>query len=118
MRDWFITIPRSQAMAFALYTHDNGVLKMTGQCFPLLPTEPKEVTLEFQQDGKWVEADKQPIVYPGWSVHFRVKDWDNTRDVTYRLRLGDVSHFEGKIRKNPIEKDVRHRAIHPHSVYQ
>ena len=106
MREWFRTIPRSQAMAFALYTHDNGVLKISGQCFPLLPTEPKAVTLELQKDGKWVKVDKRSVVYPGWSVHFRVEDWDNTRDVPYRLRLGKVSQFEGMIRKNPTEKDV------------
>lgn len=106
MRDWFISIPRSEAMAFALYTHHNGVLKITGQCFPLLPSEPKEVTLEFQQDGKWVATDKQPVVYPGWSVHFRVKNWDNSRDVPYRLRLGEISHFEGLIRKDPKDKET------------
>ncbi len=106
MREWFRTIPRSQAVAFALYTHDNGVLKISGQCFPLLPTEPKAVTLELQKEGKWVKVDKQSVVYPGWSVHFRVEDWDNTRDVPYRLRLGKVSQFEGLIRKNPTEKDV------------
>jgi hypothetical protein len=105
MRDWFRTIPREQAMAFALYTHDNGELKISGQCFPLLPTEPKSVTLEFKKEGKWVEADTQPVVYPGWSVHFRVKNWDNSHDVPFRLRLGDLSSFDGLVRKDPIGKD-------------
>ena len=41
---WFNSIDRAEAMAFALYTHDHGVLKITGQCFPLLPDEPKVVT--------------------------------------------------------------------------
>ncbi|HKK18561.1 MAG TPA: hypothetical protein VJ952_07750, partial [Opitutales bacterium] len=93
-------------MAFALYTHDHGVLKITGQCFPLLPEEPKSVTLEFKENGKWVQADKQAVRYPGWSVHFRVEDWDNTKSVPYRLRLGDLSSFEGLIRKDPVDKDV------------
>lgn len=106
MREWFRSILRTQAMAFALFTHDNGVLKITGQCFPLLPAEPKAVTLEFNKDAKWVEADKQPVVYPGWSVHFRVENWDNTRDVPYRLRLGELSRFEGMVRKDPVAKDV------------
>ena len=99
MRDWFRTIPRSQAMAFAIYTHDNGVLKITGQCFPLLPTEPKAVTLELQQNGKWVEVDKQSVVYPGWSVHFRVENWDSTVDMPYRvvydLRTGGSAGDDG-----------------------
>lgn len=103
---WFKEIERSKAMAFALYTHDNGVLKITGQCFPLYPDEPKSVVLEFKKKGKWVKAAEQAIVYPGWSVHFRVENWDNSKDVPYRLRLGKLSSFEGLIRKDPVDKDV------------
>ena len=102
---WFNSIDRKNAMAFGLYTHDHGVLKITGQCFPLLPEEPKEVTLEFMKKGKWKKQETLPILYPGWSVHFRIENWDNTQDVPYRLRLGELSSFEGLIRKNPKEKD-------------
>ena len=102
---WFNSIDRKDAMAFGLYTHDHGVLKITGQCFPLLPEEPKEVTLEFMKKGKWKKQETLPILYPGWSVHFRIENWDNSQDVPYRLRLGDLSSFEGLIRKNPKEKD-------------
>ena len=31
---WFQSIDRDQALAFALYTQDHGVLKLTAQCFP------------------------------------------------------------------------------------
>ena len=102
---WFTSIDRRDAMAFALYTHDHGVLKITGQCFPLLPDEPKRVTLEFMEAGTWKVVETLPVVYPGWSVHFRVEEWDNTKDVSYRLRLGDLSSFEGVIRKDPIGQD-------------
>ncbi|NWK57547.1 hypothetical protein HW115_18155 [Verrucomicrobiaceae bacterium N1E253] len=103
---WFRTLPREKAMAFALYTHHEGVLKMTGQCFPLLPKEPKSVVLELKRDGKWQKADEQAVVFPGWSVHFRVENWDATKDVPYRLKLGELSQFEGLIRKDPVDKDV------------
>ena len=102
---WFNSIERKDAMAFGLYTHDHGVLKITGQCFPLLPNEPKKVTLEFFEKGKWIKQQSLPVLYPGWSVHFRVENWDNTRDVPYRLRLGTLSSFEGLIRKNPTDKE-------------
>lgn len=102
---WFQKIERSKAMAFALYTHDNGVLKITGQCFPLYPKEPKSVVLEFKVDGKWKKADEQAILYPGWSVHFRVENWDSSKNVPYRLRLGELSSFEGLIRRNPVGKE-------------
>lgn len=103
--NWFKSIDRKRAMAFALYTHNDGVLKITGQCFPLYPDEPKSVVLEFMEDGKWKKADEQAIIYPGWSVHFRVVNWDSSRSVRYRLRLGELSSFEGLIRKDPTDKN-------------
>ena len=106
MRQWFISRPRNKALAFALYTHDHGVLKLTGQCFPLMPDEPKTAVLEFKKNGKWQIAQKQAVQYPGWSLHFRIENWDNTKNVPYRVRLGDLSTFEGLIRRDPVDKDT------------
>lgn len=78
MRAWIRNRPRDQVLAFALYTHDHGVLKLTAQCFPLMPYEPKTATLELQRDGQWQIAQEQNVVYPGWSIHFRIENWDNT----------------------------------------
>jgi len=103
---WFNERAREKALAFALYAHDNDVLKITAQCFPLLPEEPKAVTLEFLRNGQWVAVDTQPVLYPGWDCHFRIEDWDNRIDVPYRLSLGELSTFEGLIRKDPVDKDV------------
>ena len=41
-----LLVPRDQVMAFALYTHDHGVLKLSAQLYPLKPDEPRTVTLE------------------------------------------------------------------------
>lgn len=103
---WLKTRPRDKTLAFAIYTHHGGTLKLSAQCFPLLPEEPKTVVLEFKKEGKWVRADEQPLLYPGWDTHFRIENWDNTRDVPYRVRLGDLSSFEGIIRKDPADQDV------------
>lgn len=72
-------VPRNEVVAFAIYTHDRGVLKMTAQLFPLMPDEEREVRLEFEKDGKWEEAAKTGIVFPGWSAHFRISDWPMPR---------------------------------------
>jgi len=101
----FVRVSRDQVVAFALYTHDAGVLKMTAQLFPLRPGEPREVRLEFKQGRQWREVAKAPVIYPGWSAHFRIPAWDNTRDVPYRVRHGDSAMFEGLIRKDPRHKD-------------
>lgn len=100
-----MNVPRKEVVAFALYTHDHGVLKITGQLFPLKPEEPREVRLEFQREGKWAEAATTQVVYPGWSVHFRVENWDATQNVPYRVCHGEEAKFEGLIRRDPIDKD-------------
>ena len=104
--DFILQRPRDKVLAFALYTHDHGVLKITAQSFPLMPNEPQTVMLEFHKNGQWVKASEAPIQYPGWSAHFRIEAWDNTKDIPYRLKLGKLSSYEGLIRKDPIDKDV------------
>lgn len=100
-----LNVPRDQVVAFALYTHDHGVLKMTAQLFPLRPNEPREVRLELQQaDGSWREVARQPVIELGWSAHFRIEHWDNTRDVAYRVRHGERAEFRGRIRRDPIDQ--------------
>ncbi len=102
----FVRVPRDQVVGFALYTHEAGVLKISAQLYPLRPDEPREVRLEFQRDDRWQEAAKAPVVYPGWSAHFRIEPWDGSQDVPYRVRHGDRAAFEGLIRKDPKDKDT------------
>ena len=99
-------VPRDQVVAFALYTHDHGVLKMTAQLYPLKPGEEREARLEFPRDGKWTEAVKTPVLFPGWSAHFRIDNWDATKDVPYRVRHGQKAMFEGVVRRDPTDKDA------------
>jgi hypothetical protein len=102
-----LDVPRDQVAAFAVYTHDHGVLKLTAQFFPLKPDEARLARLEFKQDdGTWKEVARQEILELGWSAHFRIEPWDNTRDVVYRVRHGLQARFEGRIRKDPTDKEV------------
>jgi hypothetical protein len=98
-------VPREEVVAFALYLHDAGVLKLTAQLYPLRPEESREARLELQRDGQWMEIARVPVLYPGWSAHFRVEKWDATKDVPYRVRHGEKAIFEGLIRRDPIDKD-------------
>ena len=99
-------VPRDQVVAFALYTHQGGILKLSAQLFPLKPGEPREVRLELNRGGEWKEVARAEVHELGWSAHFRLKDWDNTKDVPYRVRHGAEALFEGLVRHDPIEKDV------------
>ncbi|MFT5108514.1 MAG: hypothetical protein ACI9UA_004158 [Pseudoalteromonas tetraodonis] len=99
-------VPRNEVVAFAVYTHQGGTLKMSAQLFPLKPGEPREARLELNRGGEWKEVAKQEVIELGWSAHFRIENWDNTRDVPYRVLHGKDAMFEGLIRHDPIEKDV------------
>lgn len=102
-----LDVPRNEVAAFAVYAHHAGTLKLTAQFFPLKPDEAKIARLEFQQvDGTWKQVAEEKILQLGWSAHFRFDNWDNTRDVMYRVRHGKEASFEGKIRKDPIDKEV------------
>lgn len=101
----FVRVPRDQVVAFALYTHDRGVLKMSAQLFPLKPGEAREVRLELLRDGQWREVARADVIYPGWSAHFRVEPWDASVSVPYRVRHGEAAVFEGLIRRDPSDKD-------------
>jgi len=98
-------VARDQVIAFALYTHDAGVLKLSAQLYPLKPDEPMDVRLEFKRDGKWQEAAKEPVLFPGWSAHFRIEGWDASQNVPYRVRHGEKAQFEGLIRRDPTDKE-------------
>ena len=100
-----LNVPRNEVVAFAVYTHDAGVLKLSAQLFPLMPDEARLVRLEFKEGGEWKEAGKSEVIYPGWSAHFRLEGWDGTQDVPYRVRHGAEAMFEGLIRHDPVEKD-------------
>ena len=100
-----LDVPREEVVAFALYTQDRGVLKMTAQLYPLKPGEELTARLEVQRDGQWKEIAKTPVVLPGWSAHFRIEQWDASQDVPYRVRHGEKAMFDGLIRRDPIDKE-------------
>lgn len=100
-----LDVPRDRTVAFGLYTVANGTLKLSAQLYPLYPDETRRVRLEIDRGGEWEQAAVAEVIEPGWSATFRVADWDDTRDVRYRIRHGESAHYEGLIRKDPIEKD-------------
>lgn len=99
-----VDVPREQVICFGIYTTQHKVMKMTAQLFPLYPKETREVRLELKRNGRWVEVAKSTANDIGWSALFRLEQWDETKDVSYRLRHGENAVFEGLIRKQPAKK--------------
>ena len=100
-----VDVPRDQVICFGIYTTQNKVLKMSAQLFPLYPSETREVRLEFKKNGNWIEVSKTKVNDIGWSALFRIENWDESKDVNYRLRHGEKAIFEGLIRKQPKNKN-------------
>jgi hypothetical protein len=98
-------VERKDVIAFGIYTVSNNTLKLSAQLFPLYPDEPREVKLEVREGDAWKEVQTQKVNDIGWSVLFRVDNWDSSKDVPYRLRHGKEASFEGLIRRDPLEKD-------------
>ncbi|MGB6151323.1 MAG: hypothetical protein WBG48_04970 [Pricia sp.] len=100
-----LKVDRDSIVAFGIYTVANKTLKLSAQLYPLYPNETREVRLEVENDGTWEEVRKENINDLGWSALFRVENWDDSRDVRYRIRHGEKASFEGLIRKNPKNKE-------------
>ena len=99
-----LKVPRDQVVAFGIYTLHNRVLKLSAQLYPLYPKETREVRLEIEKDGSWTEVARQNINDIGWSATFRITEWDDGKNIKYRLRHGENAVFEGLIRANPRDK--------------
>lgn len=99
-----LKVDRDSVVAFGIYTVSNNILKLTAQLYPLYPEESREVTLSIEENGGWKEIQKQKVNDLGWSALFRVRNWDMSRDMPYRISHGENAFFEGLIRKDPVDK--------------
>lgn len=98
-------VAKKDVICFALYTVHDKTLKLTAQLYPLSGSDAKAARLEIEKDGQWTEVAKSDVIEAGWTVPFRVENWDDSKTVKYRVAHGTEAFYEGTIRKNPIDKD-------------
>ena len=115
---FLLDVPRSEVIAFAVYTvtvkpaePQDAILKLSTQLFPLRPGEPGDVRLEVDRGDGWQEIAKAAVHYPGWDATFRVDHWDATQTVPYRVRHGQEATFTGTIRPDPADKSAINVAV-------
>jgi len=97
-------VPRDQVIAFGIYTTSNNTLKLSAQLFPLYPEESRKVKLAFYQNNIWKVVETEQVNEIGWSVLFRIENFDMSKDIRYKIMHGETAYFEGLIRKDPINK--------------
>lgn len=109
-------VAESERIGFALYTVNNNILKMTVQFYPLKDGESRTAFLQIEEEGQWTDIAEAVITEDDygneagdktWTAHFRVEDWNMTRDRAYRVSaLDGKALYEGRIRRDPVEKDT------------
>ncbi len=92
-------------ICFALYTVSDNILKLTAQLYPLYNTDDIKVKLEIKKNGEWLEIAETEVVYPGYTAPFRIENWDDSKDIEYRVNHQDKAFYTGIIKKNPKDKD-------------
>jgi hypothetical protein len=107
-------VARQDAIGFAYYTVNRGVLKLTAQLYPLRDGESRAVQLQIHENNTWKTVATSRVTEHDyhndrqdktWTAHFRVAPWDETRTVPYRVTaLAGIATYAGTIRANPIGK--------------
>ncbi len=98
-------VERDQVICFALYTVEKGVLKLSAQLYPLQDGESRTVTLEVRDGDSWKAIAKGDVEESHWMHTFRVENWDHSRDVAYRLTHPLGAKYQGRIRRDPHDKE-------------
>ncbi len=90
------------------YTVSRKILKISAQMAPLPEDRLKGATLEIQHDGTWKTIAKADIDPAAFTAVFRIKNWDDTQKVPYRVTapksLSEEQPWSGTIQQNPREK--------------
>lgn len=100
-----LKIPREDVIAFGIYTVSESTLKLSAQLFPLYPEESREVSLQIRKEGEWSTIKTAKVNELGWSALFRVENWDDSKNVEYRLVHENISFYKGVIRMDPVNKE-------------
>lgn len=97
--------PSQDRICFALYTVHENILKLTAQFYPIKASQPYSAVLQLRRDKDWETVQQSPIIYPGYTAHFRLEDWDDSQEVEYRVAYNNKAFYEGIIRQNPLDKE-------------
>ena len=99
---------------YAMHTLSRGALNLTAQMPPLGEKEAKTIRLETKNlSGKWIGKGLARMDPLSRTATFRIKGWEDSRDVAYRVAFEDRKkdgsiidrYFEGVIRKDPVDKN-------------
>jgi len=98
-------------LLWSQYTTTDNILKLTAHVAPIGRGENKTVSLSLKYGDKWKTVQSGSIDPLSRTAHFRIEDWDSSKDVEYRLSFDWISsigpktdRWHGRIRKDPTDK--------------
>ncbi|MCH2136086.1 MAG: alkaline phosphatase D family protein [Phycisphaerales bacterium] len=101
----------------ALYTVNDGTLKLTGQFGPIGAGQ--VAALDLQNADGWHQVALAPIDADSNTATFRVEGIDTLNDVPFQIRLegDDAPPFSGVIKSEPLDGHVDLAAMNCQKVY-
>ena len=97
---------------FEQYTLSRGILKMTAQLPPVGKDDGQDVLLQIKRDNQWWDLQKQRLDTLSYTAVFKIENWDNSKDIPYRLvyQLHNSDglkayYLQGTVRREPLKKD-------------
>ena len=115
-RDWRVGGPQVEAhpdqtfgpILWTQYTLSRGTLKLAALFPPLGEDDEWTARLETRRRARWSTVAAAPIERLSRTAVFRIENWDDTRDIDYRVAYSwqDEKHYwGGRIRKDPRSRE-------------
>ena len=105
-------------ICFSQYTLDRGILKMTTQLAPVESINGHTVALQVRKNGRWETLQEDTVDPLSRTAHFRLENWNEKRDMPYRITLtlplnkeSKEYYYEGTIAANPVSSDQLKMAV-------
>lgn len=98
---------------FTQYTMSFGIVTLTAQMAPVGNEDDKDVFIDLNIDGKWLENGVAKIDALSRTARFELDNWSYDQDIPYRVRYTCYTSgknknefiYEGTIRKEPWDKN-------------
>ena len=99
-------------IVFALYTVQDGVMKMTAQMPPIARSDSQYVSLHIKEKQRFKTIAKAKIDKLSRTATFRIDNWPDKVDTPYMLiyamknNTGQIKNYswQGTVRKDPVDK--------------
>lgn len=107
---------RLEAILGAMYSVNGKVLKLSAQLMPIADAESGTARLEYRaandKNGVWQKGQTAEINRYGYTVLFRLTDWDSSKNWEYRVVYesgapgAKPAYYGGIVRRDPKEKET------------